>query len=160
MPWRLRGSWLTIRGHAAAWVMFTRPPFRSAEEHAQWRNPDSRARWNATHPFLLGGVYEALSAWIPEGCNRAWGQGLRGEKSRQSKTRPSKQIEGFPATQFCRRHSLGARSEDGRRRKGCGSSLEGSLDAKRDGPWVLESSILSFSGNFPRRSGKMEHLGP
>ena len=51
-----------------------------AKEHTQWRDPELKARWDATHASPVEGVDVAISAWTPAGRNRVWGRELSDEK--------------------------------------------------------------------------------
>ena len=45
-----------------------------ASRHAQWRNPDLRARWGAARAPAVEGVGAAISVWIAGEGNRVFGQ--------------------------------------------------------------------------------------
>ena len=38
--------------------------------HAQWRKPELRARWDATHASAVEGAGAAITAWAAEELNR------------------------------------------------------------------------------------------
>ena len=52
------------------------------KEHAQWRAPEKKARWEVTHVSPGKGVNVAISPWAAEERRRVSGQELMGEEEK------------------------------------------------------------------------------